>query len=379
MISGRIRSRELPSIFPKLSPVVERLVLYPGSGTSRIDCPAEQWLVELDAIVDNRLAAVALRAAREGNIHLPGEAMRRLRASAFGLVSAAQAAIKATAPVLAEFERRGIDSLVIKGPGIARLYRWSVERPYSDVDLLVRPSQFWVALDVVRELGFRERPVDVSPREFMNRYCREGMNLFKPSGESLDVHHHITPWNWSGALSFNRLAEERAEIDLGGIRAWCISPRHNALVAALHVVSDKDLPGRTLHIWRDLVVLNEAVPEELLQEAATEARLDGWLYWIRSCIPSARQGQTLRESQDPLVPIPKVWRLKRLVRREPRESAVFGKAWRIPLVNMVMQLVGTAIPERRYLVGRFGNVRRVRVVWLGTVLRRGARRMCAGW
>lgn len=61
-----------------------------------------------------------------------------------------------TAEVVSAFERAGVDSVLLKGPSIARwLYDDPTEREYVDSDLLVDADLAPRAHDVLQELGFR--------------------------------------------------------------------------------------------------------------------------------------------------------------------------------------------------------------------------------
>src|SRR5436305_6385068 len=61
----------------------------------------------------------------------------------------------ALAEVAGELERRGVQSLLLKGPALARwLYDEVTARSYADIDLLIAPDQFGTARACLGELGF---------------------------------------------------------------------------------------------------------------------------------------------------------------------------------------------------------------------------------
>ena len=62
--------------------------------------------------------------------------------------------------VLALFRAVGIESFLVKGWAIARLYPEPGTRPYGDIDLCVRPRDYCTARDVLRAAGDRY-PVDL--------------------------------------------------------------------------------------------------------------------------------------------------------------------------------------------------------------------------
>lgn len=97
-----------------------------------------------------------------------------------------------TAEVVGAFEARGIPSVLMKGPILARsLYADDPERrPYGDSDLLVAPSHERRASEVLEELGFR------------NEYAAFGHPRIGPQSwlraphENVDL--HTTLWGVSG-------------------------------------------------------------------------------------------------------------------------------------------------------------------------------------
>jgi hypothetical protein len=61
-----------------------------------------------------------------------------------------------TAEVVTALDAAGVESLLLKGPSIARwLYRDPADRPYVDSDLLVEPVRLGAAQEVLRRRGFR--------------------------------------------------------------------------------------------------------------------------------------------------------------------------------------------------------------------------------
>jgi hypothetical protein len=69
------------------------------------------------------------------------------------------AADAVAAEVVHELDRRGIRTLVLRGPGIARWLYGEGERDYGDVDLLVEPDSIERAEETLCELGFRGSPL----------------------------------------------------------------------------------------------------------------------------------------------------------------------------------------------------------------------------
>jgi hypothetical protein len=89
--------------------------------------------------------------------------------------------------VVRELEQRGIRTLVLRGPAIARwLYREG-ERDYGDVDLLVEPDSVERAEETLRELGFRGRPL----QPLKHRQPRHAEMWVRGTTPPVDLHRTI--------------------------------------------------------------------------------------------------------------------------------------------------------------------------------------------
>src|SRR5688572_24714017 len=95
-----------------------------------------------------------------------------------------------TAHVVAAFEARGIESLLLKGPAIAhRLYGPGDPRFYGDTDLLVAPRSLAAAERALRELGYErlyaERTIALVAQH-ASPWRRPGSTL------TVDLHHTLS-------------------------------------------------------------------------------------------------------------------------------------------------------------------------------------------
>jgi hypothetical protein len=112
-------------------------------------------------------------------------AFDRHRALAVGANLAADAV---AAEVVPELERRGIRTLVLRGPAIARwLYREG-ERDYDDVDLLVEPGAIARAEETLRILGFHGRALVES---FNHGRPRHAEMWVRSAAPPVDLHRTI--------------------------------------------------------------------------------------------------------------------------------------------------------------------------------------------
>ena len=106
------------------------------------------------------------------------------RALAIGTNLAADAV---AAETVREFDQRGIRSLVLRGPGIARWLYGEGERDYGDTDLLVEPGFVDRAEAMLRELGFAGR----SLRASKHAQPRHAETWVRGKTPAIDLHRTI--------------------------------------------------------------------------------------------------------------------------------------------------------------------------------------------
>lgn len=133
-----------------------------------------------------------------------------------------------TAEVASAFGIEGIETLVLKGPVIAKwLYPGEV-RPCSDSDLMVAPGDRARAVDVLERLGFTEhlpyRPIRLS--------LDPGGTPFNRSGIFVDLHCQLPGLKGDPDAVWGRLAASADRQVIGGVELR-VPDRDTAL---LHVV-----------------------------------------------------------------------------------------------------------------------------------------------
>jgi hypothetical protein len=174
-----------------------------------------------------------------------------------GIVGTLLALDAVTAEVADDLERAGISVVLLKGPTISRwLYDAPSERPYDDIDILVRERELRAAEDVLRAGGFRYVHDDWHGRIWL----RGPINV--------DLHHRILGLAAEPDRVFEVLlgSSERFELGRGSIRMP--SPAARALLIALHAAQHgPDLP----HPLEDLRRAIERLAEETWEEAALVA------------------------------------------------------------------------------------------------------------
>ena len=132
-----------------------RQTLRPGGASLPIDSVGEHSGVLLDGglsgLIWNRLAPMA-RATPTG---------RELRQGAFADAASAMRLDARLVEVVQALREAGVEPLVTKGWAVARYYLNPAARPYSDLDLAVRPDQAETARRALNAMGTRANPVDL--------------------------------------------------------------------------------------------------------------------------------------------------------------------------------------------------------------------------
>jgi hypothetical protein len=165
---------------------------------------------------------------------------------------------KLAAWITGEFECRGIETLLLKGPAIARwLYADSGSRPYGDADVMVSPAQWNAAQSLLRELGFSQ---ELAPLDHpgMTSFASES---WVRGNENVDLHCTLWGLDVSPEVAWRALSRSPAEIELQGRRIRVLAPAARALLLATHAAKhgdgwaltdlEKGIAQLDPGIWRD--------------------------------------------------------------------------------------------------------------------------------
>jgi hypothetical protein len=119
------------------------------------------WHEVLDLAVGNGVCAYVRRAVMTVPDAAPSDVLEDLRHAELAAVAVALTLDAELRRVVDELDRGGIQSIVLKGPVLARnLYAERVLRPYGDIDLVVRLEMFEAGAQSLLGLGFREVPYE---------------------------------------------------------------------------------------------------------------------------------------------------------------------------------------------------------------------------
>ena len=266
---------------------------------------------------------------------------RGLQAAVVGTLLALDAV---TAEVAEDLERAGIAVVLLKGPTISSwLYDAPGERPYDDIDLLVRERELHDAEEVFRRGGFRYVHDDSHGRIWL----RGPVNV--------DLHHRVVGLGADPERFFESVFASSETLQLGRGSIRMPSAPFRALLVALHAAQHgPDLP----HPIEDLRRAVARLPEDAWEEAASLATEFGARDVFAMGLDLLPEGSLLRgrlglEAQ-PWTGVPEV--TSGLL----RFAATPGARSKASLV------LHEAFPTREYLRAHYGLARRGRAGLLAT-------------
>ena len=320
------------------------MLSYPDSGQA----PAPALLApEVPVLGSHRLAAKVMDLIRTLGVSPSEESMAQLRSYEF-LASAATAdALAAGEDALSVLSGAGIRALVIKGAGIAAVYRKPKWRPYADADVLVHPRDFNTALAALRAEGWERGETTPVHRDFFLRFCLEGVNMTRHGGHRVDLHHAVTPWLWGQRLRFDDLWARSSEIQIGPRSVRVASAEDNFAIACLHLVSDHSAPGKTLMIWQDLFEMARSLDSGALSARMRELGLAAWSAGVLQAAGAEFVDRALLAGLDSSV-VPNRFRLRLLLTSSGTKPAIEWAA-RLPGRCLPLYVFGLVLPSREYL------------------------------
>jgi hypothetical protein len=167
-----------------------------------------------------------------------------------------------TAEVVGELRRRGVRSILLKGPSLGRwIYPDKAQRLYADTDLLVAPGDLPAVEAALSELGF----VLAVPRHELDRPVPSA-NWYRPDGgAAVDVHVSITGIGVPHGAAWAVLGRDTESMTVGGIGVEVLSEPGRALHVALHAAQHGARERRPL---QDLEVALGRLPDDLWRATA---------------------------------------------------------------------------------------------------------------
>jgi Uncharacterised nucleotidyltransferase len=262
---------------------------------------AEDWMNALDLAEEENIlpwAAACLRAQVDCRAH---ELDARLRAIDRTARISAFVWSQSLRSTLAEFHRRSVPAISLKGPWLAqRLYGDSALRLYADLDLLVRRSDFARSEEMLSGLGFS---ADRRREDYARTWSRGSITL--------ELHDDV-----ENPLAFDfgiEAAWNRAQLaEFEGVPAWLLAPCDELRFLCLHGARHRF--ERLSHVldlvlaFRRFAALPSCAPLEASQDSQRllalgcmmAARLDPQLAEVEAAYTSIPDRRSLEETSQRL-------------------------------------------------------------------------------
>jgi hypothetical protein len=169
------------------------------------------------------------------------------------------------ANVIAALRRFGIRSVLLRGPAIAQwLYDDGTPRPYSDIDLLVPPSELEAAERVLADLGFVQHSLEVAlPAE-----RPQHAHTWELASVMVDLHRTLIGIAVAPEEVWAELGSGTNSMTVAGIETEVLPPPALSLVVALHAAHQGAEFEKPL---QDLERALERASPEVWEEAAALA------------------------------------------------------------------------------------------------------------
>jgi Uncharacterised nucleotidyltransferase/Transglutaminase-like superfamily len=194
----------------------------------------------------------------------------------------------ATGEVFSALREKGIASIVLKGPSVARWLYDSGRRQYGDCDLLVRESDLSVAQQSLLRLGFERRGLYTIRGDWPRHAA-----AYRRGDVTVDLHRTLLGVKVEADGLWDALAPHREPMPVGGVDVDVLDPAGRAMVLALHAAKDG---GRDEKPLIDLERALDSLPFELWRMAADIATevgaIDAFAAGLRRC-PAGHEVWTL--------------------------------------------------------------------------------------
>jgi hypothetical protein len=174
----------------------------------------------------------------------------------------------ALAEIVPELRARNVESLLLKGPAVARrLYERPEERGYGDIDLLVPPTQFAAAQWALHELGFRDRYAGARASERSHHH--DTFQRSRGPAAIVELHRTLRLVPASHPRVWDLLSADAVRIEVAGVTVDTPAPAALGVIVALHAAQHG---VRAAQPVRDLTLALERIQPEDWAAAADLAR-----------------------------------------------------------------------------------------------------------
>jgi hypothetical protein len=239
----------------------------PGERTDAVQVPNRGWAGFLGAILAERLSGLAVAAVEEGRLRLDQTRVDELVAGQRSAMMRSLSVEQGMLGVQEALEGARIPFCVLKGPALAHtVYPTASWRPFVDLDLLVRTSDWRGTCRSLERLGFTRRLPE--PRPGFDERFGKGAVYVSPAGSEVDLHRTLA----MGPLGLWMVPEEMLErtvgFTLGGHRFRRPDDTDLLLHACVHAILGGWPAGR--------------LPLRDIAQIAWRARVDWDALWVRA-------------------------------------------------------------------------------------------------
>lgn len=220
-------------------------------GAVPLDRPAggAEAMELVDRAIGARMVGPLVLAVEHGGLWLPDDQRARLAAAHEAAMQWCLHLEQRLLEVVDQFDRAGIDVMVIKGPAVAHLDEPDPAlRSFGDLDLLVRSADLDRAVALLQGNGARRRIPEHRPG--FDRRFEKSVGLTGTDQVELDVHRTLCLGPLGVRIPLDDLFGSPEAFELGGVTLHALAPVHRALHAAYHAVVGS--PEPPLHSLRDL-------------------------------------------------------------------------------------------------------------------------------
>lgn len=168
---------------------------------------------------------------------------------------------RATAEIVLSWREARVESVLLKGPAIARwLYTEGEFRGYADIDLLVPQQQVEEAEEVLQTLGFERHGLEAIESDwphYSRNWVRSDLTI------NVDLHQTLAGVGVPPTELWAILTEGLERMTVSGVDADVLAPSARALMLALHTAKDGSRIAKARH---DLGHAIDRLPPELWME-----------------------------------------------------------------------------------------------------------------
>ena len=336
-------------------------------GADRLDAgaltvPESGWREALAAIARQRLTGLAMAAWKAGRLRLSAQqAEELLEAQRHAMICALQLE-RRLLELAAAFEEAKLGYVVLKGSAVAHAsYPDPSWRPFGDLDVLVRSSEFASAAGVLTELGFRRRYAEPRPG-FVERFGHSALHVSE-EGAEVDLHRAPIAGPFGQWIRSNELFEMTSAFRLGGRDL----PRLSDSALLVHACVHASLGARPPLFLplRDVVQTagSPGVDWGLIRDLAARWKLR--VVFAHAFDSAARElNVDLSEVAESLTTIPFGRRERRALEayttgRRDRGGRALETLWAIEGMRAkAVYARGLLLPDREFLTARTGITRR---------------------